>query len=60
MTDINDSVSESVRGETDVSLEAAAEGWQDDVLVEDFNYSSMTHDTFLDHLSGVVEVKKND
>jgi len=44
MTDINDSVSESVRGETDVSLEAAAEGWQDDVLVEDFNYSSMTHE----------------
>ena len=36
----------SVRGETDVSLEVAAEGWQDDVLVEDFNYTSMTHDIY--------------
>ena len=57
-TDWNKTVSESVRGETDVSLEAAAEGWQDDVLVEDFNYTSMTHDTFYRAPLRVVEVKK--
>ena len=56
--DWNKTVSESVRGETDVSLEAAAEGWQDDVLVEDFNYTSMTHDTFYRAPLRVVEVKK--
>ena len=44
--------------ETDVSLEVAAEGWQDDVLVEDFNYTSMTHDTFYRAPLRVVEVKK--
>ena len=57
--DWNKTVSESVRGETDVSLEAAAEGWQDDVLVEDFNYTSMTHDTFYRAPLRVVEVKKD-
>ena len=58
--DWNKTVSESVRGETDVSLEAAAEGWQDDVLVEDFNYTSMAHDTFYRAPLRVVEVKKDD
>ena len=57
--DWNKTVSESVRGETDVSLEAAAEGWQDDVLVEDFNYTSMAHDTFYRAPLRVVEVKKD-
>ena len=52
-------VSESVRGENDVSLEVAAEGWQDDVLVEDFNYTSFSHDTFYRAPLKVVEVKKD-
>ena len=56
----NKTVNESVRGETDVSLEVAAEGWQDDVLVEDFNYTSMAHDTFYRAPLRVVEVKKDD
>ena len=56
----NKTVNESVRGETDVSLEVAAEGWQDDVLVEDFNYTSMAPDTFYRAPLRVVEVKKDD
>ena len=58
--DWNKTVSVSVRGETDVSLEAAAEGWQDDVLSEDFNYQSISPYTFYRAPLRVVEVKKDD
>tara|TARA_B100000963_G_C22530266_1_gene627279 strand:- start:40 stop:630 length:591 start_codon:yes stop_codon:yes gene_type:complete len=57
-TEWNKTVKESVRGETDVTLEVAAEGWQDDVLMEDFNYTSFSHDTFYRTPLRVVEVKK--
>ena len=56
----NKTVKESVRGETDVTLEVAAEGWQDDVLMEDFNYTNFSHDTFYRAPLKVIEVKKND
>ena len=58
--DWNKTVSVSVRGETDVSLEAAAEGWQDDVLLEDFNYQSISSDTLYRVPLRVAEVKKSD
>ena len=58
-TEWNKTVKESVRGETDVALEVAAEGWQDDVLLEDFNYTSFSHDTFYRAPLKVVEVKKD-
>jgi len=58
-TEWNKTVKESVRGETDVTLEVAAEGWQDDVLLEDFNYTSFSHDTFYRAPLKVVEVKKD-
>ena len=57
-TEWNKTVKESVRGETDVTLKVAAEGWQDDVLMEDFNYTSFSHDTFYRAPLKVIEVKK--
>jgi len=56
----NKTVKESVRGETDVTLAVAAESWQDDVLLEDFNYTSFSHDTFYRAPLKVIEVKKKD
>ena len=56
----NKTVKESVRGENDVTLEVAAEGWQDDVLSEDFNYQSISPYTFYRAPLRVVEVKKDD
>ena len=59
-TEWNKTVKESVRGENDVTLEVAAEGWQDDVLSEDFNYQSISPYTFYRTPLRVVEVKKDD
>ena len=56
----NKTVKESVRGENDVTLEVASEGWQDDVLSEDFNYQSISPNTFYRAPLRVVEVKKDD
>ena len=56
----NKTVKESVRGDTDVTLKEAAEGWQDDVLSSDFNYESFVPDTFYRAPLRVVEVKKDD
>jgi len=56
----NKTVKESVRGENDVTLEVASEGWQDDVLSEDFNYQSISPYTFYRAPLRVVEVKKDD
>ena len=59
-TEWNKTVKESVRGENDVTLQVAAEGWQDDVLSEDFNYQSISPYTFYRTPLRVVEVKKDD
>ena len=59
-TEWNKTVKESVRGDTDVTLKEAAEGWQDDVLSGDFNYQSFVPDTFYRAPLRVVEVKKDD
>ena len=59
-TEWNKTVKESVRGENDVTLQVAAEGWQDDVLSEDFNYQSISPYTFYRAPLRVVEVKKDD
>ena len=59
-TEWNKTVKESVRGDTDVTLKEAAEGWQDDVLSADFNYESFVPDTFYRAPLRVVEVKKDD
>ena len=56
----NRTVEESVRGEIGVTLETAAEAFQDDVLLEDFNYESFSFDTFYRAPLKVVEVKKDD
>jgi len=58
-TEWNRTVEESVRGETGVTLEVAAEAFQDDVLLEDFNYESFSLDTFYRAPLRVVEVKKD-
>tara|TARA_B110001454_G_C12574093_1_gene373174 strand:+ start:151 stop:780 length:630 start_codon:yes stop_codon:yes gene_type:complete len=58
--DWDKTVSESVKGETDVSLRTAADGWQDDVLESDFNYSPFGPDTFYRLPLKVIEVKKDE